>query len=150
MRNKELLEGLRILPMLEKMIFHSLDTSALNLDINKTQEIILMTVRNKKNAAMCDISRRVGLEKSSYTRSVNDLVSKGYIIKNIDSKDKRKIMLELTDEGLKTAACIDKIMDNYLDRISNLFDSKEKKEIMLALGTITNFAERLAENGIGG
>ena len=150
MRNQKFLEGLKVLPMLEKIIFHSIDTSDLNLNINKTQEIILMTVRNKKNAAMCDISRRVGLEKSSYTRSVNDLVSKGYIIKNIDSKDKRKIMLELTSEGIETAFCIDKIMDNYLDRISALFDSKEKKEIIGALDTISNFAQRLIENGIGG
>lgn len=150
MRNKELLEGLRILPMLEKIIFRSLDTSVLNLDINKTQEIILMTVRNNKHMAMCDISRRVGLEKSSYTRSVNDLLSKGYIVKNIDAKDKRKIMLELTHEGIEMAARIDKIMDDYLDRISALFDSKEKKEIMGALDTITDFAQRLVQNGIGG
>lgn len=150
MRNQNFLNGLKILPMLEKIIFRSLDTSILNLNINKTQEIILMTVRNNKNMAMCDISRRIGLEKSSYTRSVNDLVSKGYIVKKSDNNDKRKMMLDLTKEGIEIAYEIDRVMDDYLDKISNLFDSKEKKEIMGALDTITNFAEILVKNGIGG
>ena len=84
MKNQILLNNLKTLPMLVKNIFHSTDTSSLNLDINKTQEAILMAIKDHQNKSMKEISRFIGLEKSSYTRSVDILVEKGYLEREIN------------------------------------------------------------------
>ena len=95
MKNQILLNNLKTLPMLVKNIFYSTDTSSLNLDINKTQEAILMAIKDHQNKSMKEISRFIGLEKSSYTRSVDILVEKGYLEREINKFDKRKIHLLL-------------------------------------------------------
>ena len=117
--------------MLVKNIFHSTDTSSLNLDINKTQEAILMDIFSSNGLSMKDYQRFVSLDKSSYTRAVDFLCEKDYVKKIQNLSDKRKYNLILTETGLKIAITIEKIMDNYLDEISKLFfkDEKERKKI---------------------
>lgn len=150
MKNINLLAGLKTIPMLQNNIFHATDTSGLNLDINKTQESILMAINDHQNKSMCEISRFVGLEKSSYTRSVEILVLKGFLKKITNESDKRKIKLILTDKGNKSAILIDEIMDVHLENISKLFTPQEIMNTIEALKIVTEFSNRIAQNKIGG
>lgn len=150
MKNQDLLNGLKAIPMLDKNIFYSTNTSILNLEINKTQEAILMAINDHQNKSMCELSRFIGLEKSSYTRSVDILVEKGFLEKISDIKDKRKIKLNLTPKGKKSAILIDEIMDIHLDNICKLFTIEEKNNVISALKIISDFSYKIAENKIGG
>lgn len=150
MRNQELLNNLKTLPMLVKNIFYSTDTSSLNLEINKTQEAILMSIKDHQNKSMNEISKFVGLEKSSYTRSVDILVNKGFLEKETNTLDKRKIHLRLTDKGKNATISIDKIMDIYLDRLCQDFESDEKEEFIKALEIVSKYSLRISNNKNGG
>ena len=136
--------------MLVKNIFYSTDTSSLNLEINKTQEAILMSIKDHQNKSMNEISKFVGLEKSSYTRSVDILVNKGFLEKETNTLDKRKIHLRLTDKGKNATISIDKIMDIYLDRLCQDFESDEKEEFIKALEIVSKYSLRISNNKNGG
>ena len=150
MKNQILLNNLKTLPMLVKNIFYSTDTSSLNLDINKTQEAILMAIKDHQNKSMKEISRFIGLEKSSYTRSVDILVEKGYLEREINKFDKRKIHLLLTNKGITAAKAIDEIMDIHLDIICNNFNRHDKKEFIKALGIVSQYSIKISNNKNGG
>ena len=136
--------------MLVKNIFYLTDTAKLNLGINKTQETILMAIKDYQNKSMCEISQFIGLEKSSYTRSIEILVEKGFVEKIPMENDRRKINLKLTKKGIDSAKLVDDIMDSHLDNISSLFDSKEKETIINALKIVTDFSHKIVENKNGG
>ncbi len=150
MKNQELLNNLKALPMLVKNIFYSTDTSSLNLDINKTQEAILMSIKDHQNKSMNEISKFIGLEKSSYTRSVDILVNKEFLEKKVDKSDKRKIHLFLTEKGKNAAISIDRIMDIYLDRLCQDFEIEEKEEFIKALEIVSKYSVRISNNKNGG
>ena len=150
MKNQILLNNLKTLPMLVKNIFYSTDTSSLNLDINKTQEAILMAIKDHQNKSMKEISNLIGLEKSSYTRSVDILVEKGYLEREINKFDKRKIHLLLTNKGINAAKAIDEIMDIHLDIICNNFNIHEKEEFIKALGIVSQYSIKISNNKNGG
>lgn len=150
MKNQVLLDNLKSLPMLVKNIFNSTDTSPLNLDINKTQEAILMSVNTHQEKAMCQISKYIGLEKSSYTRSVEILLEKGFLEKTFFETDKRKIKLILTEKGRNAAIEIDKVMDKHLDNILENFSQNEHNEFIQALKVVSKYSYKISDNKNGG
>ena len=150
MKNQILLNNLKFLPMLVKNIFYSTDTSSLNLEINKTQEAILMSIKDHQNKSMNEISRFIGLEKSSYTRSVDILVEKGFLEKENNKIDKRKIHLSLTEKGKNATKAIDEIMDIYLENICSNFTANEKNEFINALHIVSQYSLKISNNKNGG
>jgi len=150
LKNQVLLNNLKTLPMLVKNIFYSTNTSSLNLDINKTQEAILMAIKDYQNKSMNEISRFIGLEKSSYTRSVDILAEKGFVEREINKFDKRKVHLLLTEKGKNATKAIDEIMDIHLDSICNNFNIQEKEEFIKALGIVSQYSIRISNNKNGG
>ena len=73
MSERQLIESLKDLPQFVRKLFYEKDISKLNLDINLTQTTILMFLDSNKNKSKSELSKMVGLKKSSFTRSVDYL-----------------------------------------------------------------------------
>ena len=62
---------------------------------------VLLNVGYTEGLSVRDIERRVSLEKSKVSRAASKLEAKGYLAKRVDSRDRRLLRLELTDEGAR-------------------------------------------------
>lgn len=60
---------------------------------------VLLNVGYGEHPSVRDIERHVSLEKSKVSRAAARLETKGFISKRIDPKDRRLVMLELTETG---------------------------------------------------
>lgn len=132
-----------ILPQFVKKVFYEHDISSLNLDINKTQVNILMSINENNEKSMSEISQITGLEKSSFTRSVDYLVKNGYIIRKPTANDRRIIKLLLTKKGSRAASLIKRDFDIYLESLISDFSEKEKKEFFDSLDIISKFMNKI-------
>jgi DNA-binding MarR family transcriptional regulator len=132
-----------ILPQFIKKIFYEHDISKLRLDINNTQTNILMLINENNEKSMSEISLMTGLEKSSFTRSVDYLVKNGFITRISPENDRRKIKLSLTDKGIKAAKMIKNDFDDYLDSLISDFSEKEKDEFFESLTTISKYMNKI-------
>ncbi len=142
MQNKKFLKAIINMNSFIKFTFNDLDISQLNLDINKTQRSVLMCIFDNSDKTMNEISYLVGLEKSSFTRSVENLINIGYLNRNSDLNDRRKIYLALTEKGMEIAIAINKIADKHFgDMLLKLTDT-EQNEFIAALETVSKYIKK--------
>lgn len=137
--------SVKIFPRFIQKVLYEHDISGLNLDINTTQTLILMFVNESNDKSMSEISRLTGLEKSSFTRSVDYLVENGFIAKNYPEHDRRKIRLSLTGKGAKAAKLIQNDFDRYLESLISHFSESEKKEFFKSLTAMSKYINRIFE-----
>ena len=138
-------DRLTIFPQFVKKIFYEHDISKLSLGINKTQTNILMFISENNEKSMSEISLITGLEKSSFTRSVDYLVDNGFITRNSSDDDRRRIKLTLTNKGIKAAKLIKNDFDVYLDSLITDFSEQEKKEFFESLTAISGYMDKILE-----
>jgi DNA-binding MarR family transcriptional regulator len=81
------------------LYLESLKEYAANIDVNRTQLRALVFIKNNGEITMTDLCERLNIEKGSLTTMVDDLTKKGYLTRTRDSRDRRKYILNLTDEG---------------------------------------------------
>ncbi|HOO73605.1 MAG TPA: MarR family winged helix-turn-helix transcriptional regulator [Spirochaetota bacterium] len=130
-------------PQFLKKAFYDHDISKLKLDINKTQTQILMLVSVNREKSMSEISLMTGMEKSSFTRSVERLVKKGFVTRNPSKSDRRIIQLSLTNKGSKAAKSIKNDFDGHLESLISGFSEEEKKEFFASLETVSGYVNKI-------
>jgi nitronate monooxygenase len=135
--------SIKIFPRFLKKVLYGHNISKLKLDINKTQTNILMFVNEHSEKTMTEISLMTGLEKSSFTRSVDYLVKNGFITRNSPENDRRKVKLSLTTKGKRAAKLIKNDFDIYLDSLISDFSEKEKNEFFESLDTISKYINKI-------
>lgn len=132
-----------VFPHFIKKVFYEHDISRLNLNINNTQTNILMNVSEFGEKSMSEISLLTGLEKSSFTRSVDYLVKNGFITREPAEADRRIIKLSLTKKGVKAADMIRNDFNIYCESLISDFSENEKKEFFDSLDTISKYINRI-------
>jgi len=132
-------------PQFIKKVFYEHDISKLNLGINQTQTNILMFVEENSEKSMSEISLMTGLEKSSFTRSVDCLVKNRFITRNYSENDRRKIKLSLTAKGVRAAKLIKTDFEVYLESLISGFSENEKKEFFESLNSISKYINKIIE-----
>lgn len=101
-------------------------------EIGRAQEITLN-----------ELSDILGLDNSTMSRTINNLVDQQIVTREIDSQDRRYIKLRLTDKGLAIYETIEKNMDMYYMAILN--DIPKEKQAQL-IESLTLLAEAIKNN----
>ncbi|MCE1247088.1 MAG: MarR family transcriptional regulator [Firmicutes bacterium] len=116
------------LSIVRRRIIRTIDTSPLNLSINKTQENVLMAILKTPRNNMTDLSVQVGIEKSSLTRVIDSLIEEGLVMRTHRLSDRRTINCVLTEKGMDVANRIDVIMREHLEsKFSDLSEEEKDK-----------------------
>jgi len=92
-----------------------------NYDVNKTQLRALIFIKNNGPKSMTELCFKLNIEKGSLTSMIDDLTNKGYVVRERDLNDRRKYLINLTDNGNKVAEeCLDKLIDGLGEKLSKL------------------------------
>lgn len=133
----------KVFPQFVQKTIYEHDISHLNLPINNTQTRILMLVSENADCSMSEISAMTGLEKSSFTRSVDHLVKKGFVIKVYPEHDRRITRLALSGKGVHAADRIVRDFDLYLGTLVSHFTDSEKHEFIATLRTLSGYINKI-------
>lgn len=99
-------------------------------NISITQCHALVEIGRAKKMALNELADLLNLEDSTMSRTVNILVTKELVRRDIDPADRRYITIVLTDEGQKLFESIETNMGNYYADIFSRIPN-EKQEIVL-------------------
>ncbi|HWT76199.1 MAG TPA: MarR family transcriptional regulator [Mobilitalea sp.] len=87
------------------------------VEIGRTQKISLI-----------DLADLLGLDKSTMSRTINNLVDADLVKREIDSENRRYISIQLTDKGTEAFKSIeDSMHDYYFDVFSSIPESKRNQ-----------------------
>lgn len=129
--------------MYASLYLESLKAYVSDKNINRTQLRALVFINNNGKITMTDLCERLNIEKGSLTTMVDDLTHKGYLTRTRDLRDRRKYILNLTDEGKL-------ISKDFLEVLGKKLESKflniNEEDRKLFLESIKNLEQILIKN----
>ena len=134
-------EVLRTLPRMFKTIKHGLRSGEGELahtDMGEQQMWVLYML-NRGPQLTSELARKFNVAMPTMTRTVDSLVHKGYVERQPDAEDRRKIYLRLTEAGAQVAATAHSGFRSGVSRFLAPLSEQQLDEIMLAcrhIGTL--------------
>jgi len=96
-------------------------------DISLPQMHLLEVLGNHDSLRMKELSDKLGVTTGTLTVMVHRLVTKGYLIKEQDSHDKRSSFLKLTEKGKKEYDYHHHMHGHLIDEIVTAIGEEESK-----------------------
>ena len=85
---------------------------------------ILMNI-DKTGTPSTSLGPRMGMEPTSLSRTLKSMEDQGWIRREITSLDKRKVLIFLTNEGLKKRNIVRDFLVDFNEKISRRISQKE-------------------------
>ncbi|MDO4197967.1 MAG: MarR family winged helix-turn-helix transcriptional regulator [Erysipelotrichaceae bacterium] len=82
------------------MVATGIKTNRILNELSTNEMYICNYLYANKRASFSELVDTLNLLKSQMTREISELLNKGFITKKADNKDKRKSVIELTEEGI--------------------------------------------------
>lgn len=120
-----------------------LNNSCSTYSLTAAQAVIILIVCDHKTLTQDDITKRLALDKSVIAKTVTKLVSRGFLIRTTNTKDKRTYDIQPTDQALQVYAFVKEQIDNCFQRMTKNMSKMEKEEfqrlLMIAAETTLSF-----------
>ena len=98
--------------------------------INRSQCFVVVEIGRKPGISLKEVAEILHTEKSCMSRTVDSLVKKGYVDRRISTKDRRYVMLDLTEKGRKHFERIEKDMTDLFEKVLLGIPEKKRNQVM--------------------
>lgn len=105
-------------------------------NVNKTQLRALMFIKNYGAVSMTDLCAKLNIEKGSLTSMVDDLTDKGYVIREKDLLDRRKYLINITEEGNELATDFMVKLSSRLEEKFLKLNEDDRNKYLEAINTL--------------
>jgi DNA-binding MarR family transcriptional regulator len=139
--NKLLVSTYRQINRIEEIVLRNLSKG--NLSIT---ELHILDVIGRNGCTVTDISQSMGISMPSATIAVKKLEKKGYVTKEKDSDDARRVCVQLTMLGRRADAAHYWFHRHMIKSVENEFAPEERELLLKALNGLNKF---FAEKGAG-
>jgi MarR family transcriptional regulator for hemolysin len=95
------------------------------------------------------LAEALGLEASSLVRVVDHLIESGLLARHEDPQDRRARILELTDEGRKTAALMEQALIPFRRKLFGNFEPADVEATLRVLSGLNTLLAKPADTASG-
>lgn len=131
--SKQLREIIRIL---ERKLGILEDTEFSCCNITLAQCHALVEIGRTDHISLNELSERLGLENSTMSRTVNNLVTSGMVKRQEDQQDRRYIAIALTEDGRQLFEQIESSMSVYYEEILNNIPQSKREQVLESLALL--------------
>ena len=133
---RELLRVLiRNLGILEKS-----DASCCGVTIAQCHAIV--EIGRKEKISLVDLADILGLDKSTMSRTINNLVDAGLVLRDLDSENRRYVIIQLTANGMNVFRNIEESMDRYYKSIFSSISEDKRSQVMEILQLLADAVKK--------
>jgi DNA-binding MarR family transcriptional regulator len=111
--------------------------------VSMTQCHAIVEIGRAKKISLIELADLLELEKSTMSRTINNLVDDGFVTREIDSSNRRYVSIQLTDKGLQVFQNIEDSMHQYY---SNIFESIPEDKRDQVLESLEILVKSIKEN----
>lgn len=112
-----------------------------NISITDMHIIEAIGLGNGRN--MSSVAKDLEITVGTLTIAINNLVKKGYVNRNRSTKDRRVVLISLSDLGLKVYNHHALFHKNMIEDIIALLDEKEMEVFLKGVGGINDYFQRM-------
>lgn len=132
---RELLRILvRNLGILEKS-----DVSCCGVTIAQCHAIV--EIGRIKKISLIELADLLRLDKSTMSRTINNLVEAGLVKRDIDTENRRYISIQLTDQGIDVFESIENSMYRYYSDIFKSIPEDKRNQVLDSLEILVKFVK---------
>jgi len=86
-----------------------------------------------QSISLNDLAEILGLDKSTMSRTINNLVNNGLVERAIDPEDRRYLAIKLTENGMQSFREIELEMERYFTRIYQAIPVSKRDQVIESL-----------------
>lgn len=101
--------------------------------ITMAQCHVIVELGRAGKMSLNDLAELLRLDKSTVSRSVDNLVSTGLVLRETDPGDRRYVTLTLSDNGVRVFADLEKRMETYFAEIVDLLPAEKREQVLDSL-----------------
>ncbi|MEX1307300.1 MAG: MarR family transcriptional regulator [Eubacteriales bacterium] len=107
--------------------------------LSRTEMHSIEIIQDVEDAILTDVADKMRISKATASVSIDRLVKKGFVSKNISTKDKRKYTLNLTPVGEETYLQHKQFHDNMVNALLKDFEIADYPELLKGLKNLAGF-----------
>jgi DNA-binding MarR family transcriptional regulator len=101
----------------------------------------IVEIGRAKEMSLNELAELLTLDKSTMSRTTNNLVESGLVIRELHSEDRRYVTIKLTEEGNKVLQSIEGSMEQYYKSIFSSIPEDKREQVLESLQLIINAAK---------
>jgi DNA-binding MarR family transcriptional regulator len=98
----------------------------------------IVEIGRTKEISLNELADLLGLDKSTMSRTTNNLVEDNLVIREVHSEDRRYIILKLTKEGETVYKSIETSMETYYENILESIPENKRDQVLESLKLLTD------------
>jgi len=110
-------------------------------ELSKNQPMVIGIIGKKGEIIPSVIGNFTGMDKSSLSRMIYDMENKGMVLRKTDPQDRRKVLISLTDKGLRCYNYLQEIIITQLE----LIDENDLEKYMQLLKEMVRIQRKMAK-----
>jgi MarR family transcriptional regulator, organic hydroperoxide resistance regulator len=124
-RKKQITEIIEHFRAVYKALTRITPSLLIDLNITQTQMFILSLVKENEGLSLKELAGMLGISSSATTQQVNDLVQRGYLIRESNDADRRYIKIRLSEEMSNPIGVLeDRLIERFAECFSELTDEE--------------------------
>ena len=109
--------------------------------VTLTQCHAVVEIGRKGKISLVDLAGLLGLDKSTMSRTINNLVELDLVLRDLDVENRRYVIIQLTENGENIFKNIEDSMNGYYKSIFNSISENKRNQVMESLQLLTNAVE---------
>ena len=102
-------------------------------NVNTSQCFLVVEIGRKPGICVKELAELLKMDKSAVSRSVEKKKKKGYVLREPSKRDRRCVVLNLTDEGMARFNTIEKDMNMKFKRVFSMIPKEKQSQVLEAL-----------------
>jgi DNA-binding MarR family transcriptional regulator len=102
-------------------------------DVTISQCHAIVEIGRAKEISLNELAEILTLDKSTMSRTINNLVEDGLVLRELHPEDRRYVTIKLTDEGIKIFENIEEGMNEYYINIFKSIPEDKRQQVLESL-----------------
>ncbi|SET79442.1 DNA-binding transcriptional regulator, MarR family [Natronincola peptidivorans] len=115
-------------------------------DITMAQCHALVEIGRAGSISLVKLSETLNLDNSTMSRTVNNLVKKHFVERQLDTKDRRYITIQLTEGGREVFEGIEERMNFYFENVLGAIPEDKQQQVLEGLDILLKALKENQDN----
>ena len=101
----------------------------------------ILLIVDKEGTPSTQLGPRMGMEPTSLSRTLKTMETKGYIYREVDKDDKRKVLIFLTKQGLELRKEVKKVVIGFNEKLLQSIPAKKLETFFEVMEIVDDHVE---------
>jgi len=106
--------------------------------VTLSQRLVLIEIGKREKVTLIELSKRLGLDSSTLSRTINGMVNIGLVNRILNPEDRRYVLITLTQQGRAVYHRIQKMSTQYFTDILRHIPKEKQSEVIDAVGLLVD------------